>query len=370
MGSLRAWWSQPSDYAWTVGYTLTHPMLRVTRVLIGFYCWMYGVACTLALFTPFAANIGAAQWVLAFIAATTIGVGYLWIRGPFPSLTWSLAFVVYSEVGVATVLLLLDGPTAILPCAALLGVTGNYVAAFHSAKVFVGHQLWAVATCAVLYVRAVSEPGAYFAQYTGYLIVLILVLVSSPVLTQSFLMFLRQDAAVAHFDPLTGLRNRRGLDAAVAVLNAPEQIGVSVIVVDLDNFKSVNDNYGHSYGDDVLRRTAQTIVAVFPAPAVTARTGGEEFVAVVTGSLHAAAAAADRLRASIPACNSAGLTTTSIGIHFRPIPVRDLSTSLDRLLDRADAAMYEAKRRGGNSVVIDGPADDMGRCHHGPADSS
>lgn len=370
MGSLRQWWSQPSDYAWTVSYTLSHPMLRITSILIGVYCWMYGVACTLALLTPFAENIGPSRWVLIVIAATTVPVGYLWIRGPFPSLNWSLAFVVYSEIGVAGVLLLLDGPTAILPCAALLGVTGNYVAAFHSAKVFVGHQAWVVAVCAALYIRAVSEPGAYFAQYTGYLIVLILVLVSSPVLTQSFLMFLRQDAAVAHFDPLTGLRNRRGLDTAVATLADQGRHGVSVIVADLDKFKSVNDSHGHSYGDDVLRRTAQTIVDVFPAPAVTARTGGEEFVAVVTGPLSEAAAAADRLRRAIPGCNPAGRTTTSIGIHHRQVPSAEVSMLLDELLDSADSAMYEAKRRGGDSVVIDGAGGDVGQCLHSPADGS
>lgn len=369
MGSLRQWWSEPSDYAWTVDYTLSHPIIRVTGYLIGVYCWMYGLACTLALLTPYAAHIGNARWVLIAIAATTLFVGYAWIRGTFPSYNWSLAFVVYADVGVASVLILLDGPTAILPCAALLGVAGNYIAAFHSAKVFVGHQVWTMLVCAVLYVRAVSEPDAYFAQYTGYLVVLILVLVSSPILTQSLLVFLRRDAAVAHFDPLTGLHNRRGLETAVAHFT-DAAVGVAAIVVDLDDFKAVNDRHGHRYGDDVLRRTAQTIVTAFPPPAVTARTGGEEFVAIVVDPLAKALDAADRLRRAVPNCNPAGVTTTSIGVHYRPIQARDTATHLTELLHQADSAMYEAKRLGGDSVVVDGVDGQSARCLGRPGDGS
>lgn len=181
---------------------------------------------------------------------------------------------------------------------------------------------------------------------------------SSPVLTQAYLTYLRRDAAVAHFDPLTGLRNRRGLESAVSGFT-DDITGVAVLVADLDNFKSVNDSFGHSYGDDVLRRTANALNTVFPPPAVTARTGGEEFVVVAGGPLADTARSAEHLRESIPACNPEGTTTTSIGIHYRYLPIQNVVGVLDELLDSADTAMYEAKRHGGNSVIIDGHDDGL-----------
>lgn len=175
-------------------------------------------------------------------------------------------------------------------------------------------------------------------------------------ITQAYLACLRRDAAVAHFDPLTGLRNRRGLESAVSGLT-DHIAGVAVLLADLDNFKSVNDNFGHGYGDDVLRRTADALNRMFPPPAVTARTGGEEFVVVSAGPLAGTARAAENLRRAIPACNTKGTTTTSIGIHYRNLPMENVSGALDELLASADSAMYEAKRHGGNSVVVDGHDD-------------
>ncbi|MGA9871029.1 MAG: GGDEF domain-containing protein [Rhodococcus sp. (in: high G+C Gram-positive bacteria)] len=357
MNKLHEWWSQPTDYAWTVGYTQSHPLLRHTRSAIGIYCWIYGLVCVLALTTPLVGDNDIGQAVIAAFGLSSVVVGVAWFRGPWPNYTWSLAFVVYAELGVTGTLFALDEPSVALLAASLMGVIGNYVAAFHNAKVFFAHQVWALSTCAVLYVFALAEHDTPVTQVTAYLVVLVLVLVSSPLLTQALLVLLERDAAVAHFDPLTGLRNRRGLDAAVRGLtdDAP---GVSVLVADLDNFKSVNDSHGHSYGDDVLRKTSETLTRAFPLPAVTARTGGEEFVAVVSGPLSLVRDAAEQLRRAVPGCNPIGVTTTSIGIHHRPMPIGDVGEVLDKLLDCADAAMYEAKRLGGDSVVVDGSDDE------------
>lgn len=353
MTALREWWSEPTDYEWNVSYAQSHPVLRLSRVAIGLCCWAYGVICVLALTTPIV-TIGTV--VITVFAASTVVVGAAWVRGPWPSERVSLIFVAYAEIGVTAVLVSLDEPAVALLCAALLGVMGNYVAAFHDAKVFVAHQTWALGTCAFLYVQSLSDPDATLSQITAYLIVLVMVLVSSPVLTQAYLTYLRRDAAVAHFDPLTGLRNRRGLEAAVTALS-DGTTGVAVLVADLDNFKSVNDNHGHSYGDDVLRRTAEELGRIFPSPAVTARTGGEEFVVVAAVPLAEMAHSAEQLRESIPGCNAQGRTTTSIGIHYRRLQAGRLDGVLDELLDNADTAMYEAKRHGGNSVVVDGQDD-------------
>ncbi|KZF05704.1 hypothetical protein A2J03_05305 [Rhodococcus sp. EPR-157] len=358
MIALREWWTQPTDYAWNVTYAQSHPVLRRTRLAIGVCCWAYGLICVLALSTPVLSPGWLPPAVVGAFAVSTTVVGIRWVRGPWLTYRGSLMFIAYAEVGVTSVLIALEDPQVAMLCAALLGVVGNYLAGFHNTIVFVAHQVWALATCAVLYAQLLLYTDVPARQSTAYLIVLVMVLVSSPVLTQAYLTFLRRDAAVAHFDPLTGLRNRRGLESAVDAL-FDDVSAIAVLVADLDNFKSVNDNHGHSFGDDVLRRTAEKLNLVFPAPAITARTGGEEFVVVTTDSLDAASIAAEQLRQEIPGCNAAGRTTTSIGIHHRRVDTPPVSALLDELLDSADAAMYEAKRRGGNSVVIDSTDDEV-----------
>lgn len=352
MNALREWWFQPTDYSWNVTYAQSHPVLRQSRLAIGLCCWAYGLICVLALAAPILSDGTTGRVVVGTFAATTVVVGIAWVRGPWPAYRQSLLFIAYGEIGVSSVLVSLDDASVALLCTCLLSVMGNYLAAFHDAKVFVAHQAWALGTSGYLYVDALRHGDVPFAQVTAYFIVVVMILVSSPILTQAYLTFLRRDAAVAHFDPLTGLRNRRGLEAAVDTMLG-DATAVVVLVADLDNFKAVNDNFGHSYGDDVLRRTAETLNRVFPAPAVTARTGGEEFVVVTTEPLTTASIAAENLRIAIPGCNTAGRTTTSIGIFSRRVDSVAAGDLLEGLLDSADAAMYEAKRRGGDSVVID-----------------
>lgn len=356
MNALREWWSQQTDYSWNVRYAQSHPVLRHSRIAVGLCCWAYGLICVVALATPVMPQGWAYRIVVGVFALTTVAVGYAWVKGPWPGHKRSLLFIAYGEIGVSCVLFCLDDPSVALLCASLLGVMGNYVAAFHDSKAFVAHQLWALGTCGYLYVESLTDTDIPFTQATAYLIVLIMVLVASPVLTQAYLTFLRRDAAVAHFDPLTGLRNRRGLESAIDTILGETHM-VTVLVADLDNFKSVNDNHGHSYGDDVLRRTAVTLNRTFPAPAVTARTGGEEFVVVTTASLSSASTDAERLRTAIPGCNPVGRTTTSIGVVHRRLDCGTIRDVLDEMLDDADAAMYEAKRRGGDSVVIESVDD-------------
>lgn len=168
MIALREWWSQPTDYEWNVTYAQSHPILRQSRLAIGLCCWAYGLVCIVALTTPVAASSTASLAVIGLFAASTSVVGYAWIRGPWPSYRGSVVFIAYGEVGVSCVLLALGDPAISLLCAALLGVMGNYVAAFHDAKLFVAHQAWALATCAILYARALAESDTPIAQTTAY----------------------------------------------------------------------------------------------------------------------------------------------------------------------------------------------------------
>jgi diguanylate cyclase (GGDEF)-like protein len=154
---------------------------------------------------------------------------------------------------------------------------------------------------------------------------------------------------LAEHDPLTGLRNRRGLlehiDAAIAAADGP----VAVLVCDLDHFKRVNDVYGYTTGDDVLCRAAAVLRAAGDAPgALAARLGGEEFAVVLPGHDEAAAMrAAERLRLGVAraAEDFPRAVTISIGVT-----VSDSAGAADLLRD-ATRACVGAKRLGRNRSV-------------------
>jgi diguanylate cyclase (GGDEF)-like protein len=162
-----------------------------------------------------------------------------------------------------------------------------------------------------------------------------------------------KDAAA--LDPLTGLFNRRAFLESAQELIA-ERTGdrrpVTVLMFDLDNFKGINDRYGHAIGDETLRAFAKTACANMRVDDVIGRLGGEEFAAVVPGDGAIAVGIAERVRAAFEqaAAEVAGRpinATVSIGAAWT---VENVSAGL--VLADADAALYRAKAAGRNRVVL------------------
>jgi two-component system cell cycle response regulator len=158
---------------------------------------------------------------------------------------------------------------------------------------------------------------------------------------------------LATTDPLTGLLNRRAFfeRAEEACRFERTAFGPSVVMFDIDHFKRVNDTYGHGIGDAVLRGVAQ---AVGRGAVACGRIGGEEFAILLDGVGKAAAVEfADVLRARIAAMRfEVGTVHFSITSSFG-VAERVSGDSIDDLLKRADAALYEAKRAGRNRVVAE-----------------
>jgi len=157
-------------------------------------------------------------------------------------------------------------------------------------------------------------------------------------------------------DPLTGVRNRRALmDALRQEIARAARSGqaVTLLMVDVDHFKKVNDHHGHLVGDQVLRETASALAGTLRASDVVARFGGEEFaVLLIEVGADEARASAERLRQAVAALEvraPAGpvKVTASIGIAAE----RGVEIDLDALLRRADAALYMAKQQGRDRVV-------------------
>jgi diguanylate cyclase (GGDEF)-like protein len=154
-------------------------------------------------------------------------------------------------------------------------------------------------------------------------------------------------------DPLTGLYNRRYMEDAlerVVRLGEREKNDVSVIMIDLDHFKRLNDQHGHAKGDTVLRDAAAAIVNQLRETDIACRYGGEElFVVLPNCGIEAAAAKAERIRASIEALSEPKGASVSASFGVASAPAT--ATSARDLLTKADAALYQAKQEGRNRVV-------------------
>jgi diguanylate cyclase (GGDEF)-like protein len=160
-----------------------------------------------------------------------------------------------------------------------------------------------------------------------------------------------RDAAV--LDPLTGLFNRRALDDRFRTARAQAGVTgetVSLILCDIDRFKTVNDNHGHERGDRVLVAIAEQLRACVRNAEMVYRLGGEEFLVLLPNEgVESAGRLAERIRSSVGTDPVVGLRVTlSAGVAA----ASGDAVRLDRLLAEADAALYEAKRSGRDRVAL------------------
>jgi diguanylate cyclase (GGDEF)-like protein len=157
----------------------------------------------------------------------------------------------------------------------------------------------------------------------------------------------------ASMDPLTGMFNRRGfVEATSRVIEREANAGrpVTVLIFDIDHFKSINDRFGHPAGDEILKLFATVVVNTLRISDLSGRIGGEEFAALLPCSLEEGVIAAERVREAFAASGIAveeGPVETSVSIGVAGGPA---GTELEVLLAAADTALYQAKRSGRNRV--------------------
>jgi len=153
-------------------------------------------------------------------------------------------------------------------------------------------------------------------------------------------------------DPLTGLYNRRYMEDALERyldIAARNDTSTAVVMIDLDNFKRLNDNHGHGKGDTVLRDVAAQLVGALRPADVAARYGGEELLVILPGcGLEDALLKAEMLRARIEGLSE--LHGTPVTASFGVAAVPQTASGLGDVVKLADAALYEAKKAGRNCV--------------------
>jgi diguanylate cyclase (GGDEF)-like protein len=176
----------------------------------------------------------------------------------------------------------------------------------------------------------------------------------------------RSQAEQANTDSLTGIRNRRSIlsDADRLERSQAHAGSLSLLMIDIDHFKRINDRFGHQMGDQVLRQISDVLRKEIRARDIVGRYGGEEFLVLMpdTGS-EGALLVAEKLRQAVA---ERIVQPDRITISIGAATTSEKDASLDRTLSRADAALYEAKAAGRNRVCVANGSDPAG---NGTADT-
>jgi diguanylate cyclase (GGDEF)-like protein len=284
------------------------------------------------------------------IAVVTIGtLDWRMARTERPERAVALTLIVIS-LDLALGAALTGGPTS--PVLAWLVVPAAMTAIrFRSRVVVVAAVLTA---CEMVAVSVAVDPAA-LAHDPRVLILSVSLLVAVVSVTSALAgaeMKYREESVL---DPLTGLLNRSGLESRFAEVREQAILldkSVCLIACDLDDFKRVNDTYGHDRGDDVLRDVTYEMRKALRSFELFYRLGGEEFVVLLPGmDVEGGVEVGERLRAAVEESRPGGVSITlSVGVATAD----GAAIEYDAVFQAADRAMYEAKAAGRNRVAAAG----------------
>lgn len=313
-----------------------------------------GVVPFLTMWTPVGPITPLGRVISVVIIVCCCAMATMWLRG-WPSKRQSVFFVLLANVCIAASCFVYQSPgMSLLGCTAFAALAG-YVAFFHTSR-YLAIVLVTAAGTSVFCAVEVAVEGRVLIALAKLLIVAVGVL-AVPFSVHVLVHLLGDEALKSHTDPLTGLRNRRGFHRSAGELidttDKADAPYLSLIMLDLDRFKQVNDTRGHASGDRILVAVADKLRHTTRGRTVVARVGGEEFLIAEMTRAGEAHAIAERLRqevATIP-----GGATASVGVaSIKRVDIAgsETRTLLERLVGAADAAMYEAKRAGGNQTRL------------------
>ena len=286
----------------------------------------------------------------ALATAASVAFTTMWLRG-WPSRQQSVTFALVGNGFIAAAALLQAEPLLGFVATTGMAVAGGYLAFFHTARHIFLNVAVAIAVGAISAVQ-LSRDGETFVAIVGFWLLLEINLVV-PLAIYTLIRTLGVDVVRSDHDPLTGLLTRRAFyERLYTLLANADNTGdryLVFVMIDLDDFKRINDTYGHAAGDQALAAVGWSLQQHSSKTATIGRSGGEEFVVAELLTAPNADDMADRLCTAIrtvphPVTGSVGtaiIATTDIG---------DARAAIDNLMRAADAAMYSAKRSGGNQV--------------------
>lgn len=349
---VRQWW-QDDHYDWLSGYLAARKMDALTRAVMAFLVASF-VACLIILLTGQDGPREPLPVLMTWAAVVGGLAGTVLFVWRWPTRTQSLAFVVIINTSIALACLAHPDPLAAMIGCIAFATSGAYVAFFHSTG-WVLYNFGVAAAVATIQAVSLTMTGHPALAVVDWWLV-VEVNIALPLGGQILVRALARDLLRADTDPLTGLLNRRAFHRkALGMIQTRPNNATYLIVmlIDLDNFKLVNDTHGHTAGDQALVHTARALAfAADDDPhAVIARSGGEEFLLATTAPTCTAEALAVRLCSAIAAI-PAGITASigAVCVLLDEATPADHDVLLNEVVQAADTAMYAAKRKGGNQV--------------------
>jgi diguanylate cyclase (GGDEF)-like protein len=349
VAAFARWWRQPSHYDWLSGYIQARGISRATRLMMAVISASLSL-CLVALLAGAGGPRDPVPVAMTWIAFAGGVAGMLLWSVRWPSPGQSVAFALVTNASIALACLAYPEPVSTLVGCIAFATTGAYIAFFLTSKYVVYNFVVAAAVATTAAVEMASDGRVALAAVDLFLV--LQVNIALPLAIQVLIRALANDLVRADLDPLTNLCNRRSfqLETMSLLLATPStDMFLLVAVVDLDDFKSINDQHGHLAGDRVLVDVANALRASTCDTAVIARSGGEEFVVADTSPTGDAEPLARRICDAI-----AGLpvpVTASVGTacaRLDGVTARQHETMVHHLVGVADKAMYRAKRSGGN----------------------
>jgi diguanylate cyclase len=334
-------------------------MLRMFTVLVAACCFALAGAGAIAQFAPAGPHGVARRSVEAVVAVSAMVVGLCWLLRPWPPYRYAVAFVVWADAALAIGAVTMSTPHARLSTTLYLGLIGVYVGLLLGGRILLAHCCFCAALIAGItgWAMLVDHKTllGLFVIFMPAAVWTVALPMGGVVLIDVGRTTIRRTAQSAHYDPLTGLRNRRGMHAAVAAsVRRTSATSVVIAVCDIDRFKSFNDGNGHAAGDAALLSLAGTLEALAEENEITARIGGDEFVLVAFVDVEDdASVLLARLEPLTHGEVDGVALTASVGVAWHPAD--DPHFSVDDAIRHADDAMYEAKRAGGARCAIYGP---------------
>lgn len=353
-GGLAGWWRQPDRYDWVVQLVETGGYGRFTRSGVAASCAAIGAWPLLMVFSAQGVTGTASRIVTVVCGVLALVFACWWVSG-WPTCRQSKVIVVMlnATIAVNCVLYVLEDKAVTGTLA--FALTASYVACVHTLPHLTMVLAMAVVPIVLSIVTETLAGDPWVGLADGALRLASVIVV--PMSLRTLVQLLGDTAVLSDIDPLTGLANRRGLFRAIGQLvgaaAAQDRTRVSMTMIDIDDFKSINDTRGHTTGDQVLVALAHSLRRACPGESVIARIGGEEFAIVTLGRPDAALQMAESLRREFR--EAPANFTASIGIATSALATRgavDTIALTEHLLDAADHAMYAAKRAGGDRVEI------------------
>ena len=351
MGRLKSWWSQSDQFDWVTAFLRQRGLIRSAQVILAVVSASAAWVPLTGLATRRQPGATSAIIIGVLIVGFALGSIYFWLTH-WPTRGQSRALAVTGMLATGGWSILQPSPVfAALICSAL-AVTGGYIALFHSPRLLMLNSLVVAVTATLAVLRLAGETdfataaaAFWLIWYPNFSVPLIIWGVSQAMGTY---------VERAERDPLTGLLNRRAFTDAVSnrlVNHNAAHTHLAVMMLDLDDFKRINDTYGHAAGDRLLRVVAELLREHSPPDAMVCRAGGEEFLIAVTCTVDGVAPLASLYCgavARLPSGITVSIGTASAELSLLSTP--DGGHLVEELIAVADTAMYAAKRRGGNQA--------------------